>query len=125
MEVVYDILSISLFLLALTFLKTPESAIGVYAVISVIYNVVWLAVTFNISGFAKKSLLIIGLSFMIVFICSGVAYLGLDMILPRTLTTIIYGVILLIFYVCSFAMMKKKWSTDYDNEGKVEEVLAG
>jgi O-antigen/teichoic acid export membrane protein len=125
MEVTYDIFSIGLFLLALIFLRTPEFAIGVYAITTIIYNIVWLAVTFNISGFTKKSLFKIGLSFLLVVICALVAYLGLNLIVDRTVTIIIYSGFLLIFYLTSFAMFRKRWITAYDNERKVEEVLAG
>jgi O-antigen/teichoic acid export membrane protein len=125
MEVVYDILSVSLFLLALIFIKTPEAAIGIYAITTIIYNIVWLAVTFNISGFTKTSLFKIGLCFVTVFIVSGVAYLGFNFILHQTVAIVIYGAILLIFYLAFFILIRKKLGTDYDNDRKVEEVLAG
>jgi O-antigen/teichoic acid export membrane protein len=125
LEISYDIISISFFLLAIITLKRPEFAVGCYALITVIYNIIWLIVTFNISGFGKKGILDIGLTFLVVFICSGASYFILDIIFKVVIATILYSIILLCVYVWFFVKFREKWGSYYDNERGVEEVLAG
>ncbi|MDJ0617903.1 MAG: oligosaccharide flippase family protein [Calothrix sp. MO_192.B10] len=103
MEIIYDIISISCFVITLIWSHNPIFAVALYSIINVVYNYLWLIITFELAHFSKAGIWKSSLFFVAIFI----AFLVLHEIAKHILTInflLINDTILVVLYYTIFAI---------------------
>lgn len=108
MEVLYDILSIGLFYLALIWLKNPVWAVGIYSGVTAVYNIIWLIITFKVAEFSLGGFMRLSVSFFGVGSIAVTVHWAIEMLFPRLESILIYIALMIAYYVY-LSVRKKEW----------------
>lgn len=109
MEIFYDILYMGLFSAALIWLGKAELAIAIYSVVTIIYNLVWLVITFRVARFSVGGLWQVGLIFLVVFIVAGAAHWATLILFQRVVAVMICITLVTAYYVCLSMKYSRGW----------------
>jgi O-antigen/teichoic acid export membrane protein len=108
-EISYDIVSLGLFTIAVVFLKNVEWGVAAYCVVTSIYNIIWLGITFYISKFSFHGLKKLGIMLVGIFFSASMIYWVTNLMVQRVYSIMIYiGLVIILYYYMGTQIIKNK-----------------
>jgi O-antigen/teichoic acid export membrane protein len=116
LEILYELTALGLFGLVLVCFKQVEFAVATLSVVTVIYMIIWLSLTFRLANFSLSTIKRLGFILFTLIVICGAGHWILVLLFPRSAAVSVYLALTIawtIYLVTKFGMLRNRGGDEH------------